>query len=301
MPIHHPLLIRELPSTARVLEIGPGSSPFARADVLCDRYSRDSLDSFKQDGEVDRPTYPQPVIIYPTVRLPFTDKAFDYVVCSHVLEHVCAEELREFVSELMRVAKSGYLEFPSFFLELIHNVGVHRWIMNVVDGEIRLMNKANLEECAPPIAKALSPVFKQFWLESPGFQQHYREYLPLWIIGLEWEQDIKIRIVHSIDDLIDHSSQKRLISSLAVSECAARPLSKQLAHAFLNRFKRVRRKSPVKTRREETKESLPDWLGTVTVCCVCSQAGVRFYPDRANCSSCGKEYRAANGEYLFAC
>ena len=37
--------------------------------------------------------------------LPFSDKAFDYVICSHVLEHVEDPDL--LISELMRVSNTG--------------------------------------------------------------------------------------------------------------------------------------------------------------------------------------------------
>lgn len=44
-------------------------------------------------------------------RLPFKDKEFDYVILSHVMEHV--ENLLEFKQEVERIAKAGYIELPT--------------------------------------------------------------------------------------------------------------------------------------------------------------------------------------------
>ncbi len=49
--------------------------------------------------------------IEPNKKLPFKDKEFDYVVLSHVMEHV--PNLLEFKDELIRISKSGYIELPT--------------------------------------------------------------------------------------------------------------------------------------------------------------------------------------------
>jgi len=48
-------------------------------------------------------------------KLPFKDKEFDYVILSHVLEHV--PNLIEFKEELTRIGKSGYIELPTKFYD----------------------------------------------------------------------------------------------------------------------------------------------------------------------------------------
>ena len=49
--------------------------------------------------------------IEPNKKLPFKDKEFDYVILSHVLEHV--PNLLTFKDELVRIGKSGYIELPT--------------------------------------------------------------------------------------------------------------------------------------------------------------------------------------------
>jgi hypothetical protein len=81
---------------------------------------------------------------------PFTDKQFDFASCTHVLE-----DLRDPVwvcSEMMRVAKAGYIETPSRILE--QSLGVehplyagfyhHRWLVSVEDGVLCFRFKPHL-------------------------------------------------------------------------------------------------------------------------------------------------------------
>ena len=66
------------------------------------------VDDFKKAFEDLNLKYTQ---IKPNSKLPFKDKEFDYVILSHVLEHV--PNLLEFVSEIERVSKAGYIELPT--------------------------------------------------------------------------------------------------------------------------------------------------------------------------------------------
>ena len=44
-------------------------------------------------------------------KLPFKDKEFDFVIASHVMEHV--DDIEFFISELERVSQQGYIELPT--------------------------------------------------------------------------------------------------------------------------------------------------------------------------------------------
>lgn len=61
--------------------------------------------------------------------LPFEDKAFDFIHCSNVLEHVCNPD-KGFL-ELRRISENGYIECPSAFREnIICHTGAHQWIVD---------------------------------------------------------------------------------------------------------------------------------------------------------------------------
>ena len=44
-------------------------------------------------------------------KLPFSDKEFDFVIASHVIEHV--KDFEFFIKELERISSKGYIELPS--------------------------------------------------------------------------------------------------------------------------------------------------------------------------------------------
>ncbi|MBI3815025.1 MAG: methyltransferase domain-containing protein [Nitrospinae bacterium] len=69
-----------------VLEIGSGDKPFIRADILMDKFIRDDTE---RGGRIiaDRP-----FICGDIENLPFKDKSFDYIYCSHIVEHMKTPE-----------------------------------------------------------------------------------------------------------------------------------------------------------------------------------------------------------------
>lgn len=93
----------------KVLDIGSGHMPFPLATTLADI----SL----TDGSIGRASSPfryqegKPVFECAIEEMPFGDKEFDFVYCSHVLEH--SPNPAKACKELMRVAKKGYIETPT--------------------------------------------------------------------------------------------------------------------------------------------------------------------------------------------
>ena len=65
-----------------VLDVGSGHNPNPRSDILCDRYIEDDTE---RGGSirVDRP-----LIVADAHNLPFKTGAFDYVIASHIIEHM---------------------------------------------------------------------------------------------------------------------------------------------------------------------------------------------------------------------
>ena len=93
----------------KVLDIGSGHIPFPLATHLADISLTDNMigragAAFRQIK--GRPTYECSVEL-----TPFADKEFDFVYCSHVLEHV--PNPSQACKELIRIAKRGYIETPS--------------------------------------------------------------------------------------------------------------------------------------------------------------------------------------------
>ena len=66
------------------------------------------IHDYKSDFQSLNLTFTQ---IEPDKSLPFKDKEFDYVICTHVIEHV--NDPIFFKKEIERVGKSGYIELPT--------------------------------------------------------------------------------------------------------------------------------------------------------------------------------------------
>lgn len=124
----------EIGARDRVLEVGSGQNPSPRADVLCDRFLVDDTERNAQAVRIDRP-----FVAGDIYRLPFRDRAFDYVICSHVLEHL--ERPEDAVAELTRVAPRGYIETPSRVNEKVLSYPFHRWMVTEEDGVLRFREK----------------------------------------------------------------------------------------------------------------------------------------------------------------
>lgn len=107
----------------KVLEVGPGATPYYRSDVFLELNYDDENDRIAQSGYVGILETEKPVVYYDGTIFPFEDNEFDYVVCSHVLEHVT--DINLFISELTRIAKRGYLEFPVALYDYLYDISEH--------------------------------------------------------------------------------------------------------------------------------------------------------------------------------
>ncbi|MEQ1661168.1 MAG: methyltransferase domain-containing protein [Thiobacillus sp.] len=171
-----------VPRDALVLEVGSGGSPYARANVL--------LDAF----EVTRQRHWAPLIAdRPTVlgaveRLPFRDKAFDFVIASHVLEH--SSDPEAFLLELQRVAHAGYIEVPDAFMERLNPYRDHRLEITVRD-ETLIIRKKAAWQTDPELAELYEANAKRFIageaIPRHPFAYHVRYY---------WHETILAKILN---------------------------------------------------------------------------------------------------------
>jgi hypothetical protein len=86
----------EFPNHWKVLDVGSGHNPHKRANVLVDRFI---LNNFERSGQkIDMPE-DKLLIQADGAALPFPSKIFDFVICSHVVEHIPIDELEAFCEE----------------------------------------------------------------------------------------------------------------------------------------------------------------------------------------------------------
>jgi ubiquinone/menaquinone biosynthesis C-methylase UbiE len=113
----------------KVLDIGSGHLPFPMATHLADFATEDH--NYGRAGIPFKHVKGKPVFNCNVEQMPFEDKYFDFVYCSHVLEHT--EDPIKACRELMRVAKRGYLETPTRAKDLFLNtakVSNHHWMVD---------------------------------------------------------------------------------------------------------------------------------------------------------------------------
>ena len=123
-----------VPQSALVLEVGSGGSPYFRANVLLDAYT-ETRERHWAPFITDRPS-----VLGRGESLPFRDKSFDFVIASHVLEHSTDPE--NFLLELQRVARAGYIETPDAFMERVNPYWDHRSEVTVRNDILEIRKKS---------------------------------------------------------------------------------------------------------------------------------------------------------------
>jgi len=139
-------------TTWNILDIGCGYNASKFAKVICDVQD---LSNHYQDKKFIRLT---------EKKLPFKDKEFDFVVASHVMEHV--EDIDFFIKELERVSKKGYIELPTMLEDnlVFENKKDHLWHMDFDDVDSKLLISKKIQYFEPILTvstiKKLNEVFR---------------------------------------------------------------------------------------------------------------------------------------------
>jgi len=139
-------------STWNILDIGCGYNASKFAKIICDVQD---LSNYYLDKKFIRLT---------EKKLPFKDKEFDFVVASHVMEHV--EDVDFFIKELVRVSKKGYIELPTILEDnlVFENKNDHLWHMDFDDVENKLLISKKIQYFEPMLTvatiKKLNEVFR---------------------------------------------------------------------------------------------------------------------------------------------
>lgn len=118
-----------VPDHALVLDVGSGDKPSWRADVLLDRYAGAEFSAQRSGRAAARVS--RPLFDADAADMPFRDDAFDYAICSNLLEHV--SDPVAVASELSRVARAGYIEVPEAASAKIVDFPSHVWWCRLED------------------------------------------------------------------------------------------------------------------------------------------------------------------------
>ena len=147
----------------KILDIGCGYTAHEYATVICDVQDLSSFykdkNFVKLDGNV----------------LPFKDNEFDFVIASHVIEHV--KDVKTFINELSRISSKGYIELPTILEDnlVFENKKDHIWHMEFDDIENKLNISEKIQYLEPIITVSTSKMFSKIFRQSLVFELYWEE------------------------------------------------------------------------------------------------------------------------------
>ncbi|MFZ5503485.1 MAG: methyltransferase domain-containing protein [Pseudomonadota bacterium] len=249
-----------------VLDVGSGGNPYPRANVLVDAYE-ETVERYFSALVKDRP-----MVFGVAERLPFKNKAFDFVIASHVLEHSANPEA--FLKELMRVGKAGYIETPDAFLERINPYRFHRLEVTDENGVILIKKKNSWK----PDAELVSLYEKK--VKDKKFIQFLSKHPSPFYMRFYWDERIAYRIQNPevscdwplpLDVLGDEYKKKRV-----------RPIRSLITRILRFLYSQNRRNKEID-------------LLKLLACPVCSGTNLNKNETELICEGCGARYLYKNG------
>jgi acetyltransferase-like isoleucine patch superfamily enzyme/predicted SAM-dependent methyltransferase len=220
-----PERVKSINKDDKVLEIGPGATPHPRSDIFLELKYESTEERIEQSGYVGILKTDKPIVYYDGSIFPFEDNEFDYVICSHVLEHVPIKDIDLFMSELRRVAKKGYIEYPNIFYEIINYQEVHLWLMNYRDNKIYFLDKSIFK------SSYVHRSFRElFYANDKYMYQAFTRYKDFFFCGFEWENQIDYEIVDNYNALINEDDFIRIKTYFA--ECKSDHLGKKMEYIY---------------------------------------------------------------------
>ena len=159
----------------KVLDIGCGYTANENATVVSDVQD---LSNFYKNKKFVKIT---------EKKLPFKDNEFDFVITSHVIEHV--DDFQFFISEIERISKKGYIELPTKLGDnlVFENSNDHLWMFEYDDNSNILLASKKQEFIEPFVsvstAKKLEKIFRQSL-----------------ILEIIWSEKIDFKILSNEDD-----------------------------------------------------------------------------------------------------
>ena len=164
-----------------ILDIGCGYRAHKNANVIAD--VQDFSNYYKK----------KKFIQIKDKHLPFNDKEFDFVIASHVIEHV--DDFEFFIKELERISSRGYIELPSRLADnlVFENKNDHIWWFKYDDIGNKIIASKKNQLIDPFINVSTSKMFEEIFRES-------------FVLELMWEDKIN----YEIDNLLRYENFKKI-------------------------------------------------------------------------------------------
>jgi len=156
-----------------ILDIGCGYKAHKNATVIADIKDFSNLYKNKKFVQIKEK------------KLPFKDKEFDFVIASHVIEHV--DDFEFFIQELERISSKGYIELPTRLGDnlVFENRDDHIWWFCYDDTTNKLVASKKNQLIDPFITVSMAKLFEKTFRESL-------------VIELAWEEKIEYTVDNKI-------------------------------------------------------------------------------------------------------
>ncbi len=151
--IYHINSILEQNQSWNILDVGCGYNAHSSANTICDVQNLKEYYKNKNFIQIKEKKFP------------FKDKEFDFVIASHVVEHV--EDAVFFLNELERVSKKGYIEVPTKLEDnlVFENKNDHAWHIDFDDINNKLIISKRTQYIEPILTvssiKKLNKIFRK--------------------------------------------------------------------------------------------------------------------------------------------
>ena len=183
----------------KILDIGCGYTAHKNATVIADIQDLSNFYKGKNFVKISEK------------KLPFKNKEFDFVISSHVIEHV--EDFEFFIKELERISSKGYIELPTRLGDnlVFENENDHIWWFCYDDINNRLIVSKKNQLIEPYITVSIAKLFEKI----------YRESL---VIELAWED--------KIDYVIDNRIREENFRKISFFKLVKKYFSKKIRSFF---------------------------------------------------------------------
>ena len=157
----------------KILDIGCGYRANKNASIIAD--IQDFSDFYKEKKFVQ----------VQGKNLPFKDKECDFVIASHVIEHI--DNFEFFIKELERISSKGYIELPSRLGDnlVFENKNDHIWWFCFDDVTNQLIASKKNQLIDPFITVSTAKLLEEIFRESL-------------VVELAWEEKIDYKINNQI-------------------------------------------------------------------------------------------------------
>lgn len=185
---------------AKILDIGSGGNPFSKATHLADKYTGSTTHRVEELARDHRPFYEVDI-----ERLPFGDNEFEFVFCSHVLEHLDNPGLA--MREIIRVGGGGYIEVPTRLSDILFNFtwleNHHKWHACILGNTVILTEWTDAERIKYN-HNFFNAIHSQY---ENSMQKFFEENRSTFFQSLEWKGAFDFIVIDKAGVIIDSSKK----------------------------------------------------------------------------------------------